>query len=220
MSYDICLFDLDGTLTDPWLGITKSFQYALAAFGIHEEIGHLKKFIGPSLREFFKENYSFSETDIEKAVIKYREYFAEKGLYENEVYPGIPELLQKLKNDGKKMAVVTNKAAFYADIILKHFNLERFFIYLSGDNFEGTLTKNGKRDLVNIALDKIDPKRKLSAVMIGDRKHDIIGANETGIDSIGVMWGYGSRNELETAGAKWIVDSVDGLYRLVEGKNE
>ena len=219
-SYDLCLFDLDGTLTDPKLGITKSFQYALSAFGIQEELDSLTKFIGPPLRESFKNFYGFSDADTEKAVAKYREYFAVKGLYENEVYSAIPETLQKLKDNGKMLAVVTSKVTDYANKILKHFNLDRYFVLVSGDDMDGNLTKNGKRDLINIALDALDPERKMSAVMIGDRKHDIIGARDAGIESIGVKWGYGSNNELETAGATWIVDSTDALYRLITGDNK
>jgi len=216
MPYNICLFDLDGTLTDPMKGITKSFKYALSAFGIHEEIENLTKIIGPPLRESFKTFYSFSDSDTEKAVKKYREYFAVTGLYENEVYPKIPEILQKLKNNGKILAVVTNKAAEYANEILKHFSLDGYFEFVSGDDMDGSKTKNGKQELINIALDALDPKRKATAVMIGDRKHDIIGAKDVGIDSIGVTWGYGSNDEFVTVGSTWIVDGVDELYGLIK----
>ena len=215
MRYDLCLFDLDGTLTDPKIGITKSFQYALAAFGINEGLDNLTKFIGPPLRESFRNYYGFSDSDTEKAVARYREYFAETGLFENTVYPSIPETLQMLKNSDIMLAIVTSKVTGYANKILKHFDLDEFFVMVSGDEMDGSLTKNGKRELINIALDVLDPEHKMSVVMIGDRKHDIIGARDTGIDSIGVTWGYGSRNELETAGATWIVDSTNDLYRLI-----
>jgi len=216
--YDICLFDLDGTLTDPKLGITKSFQYALSAFGIYEELDSLTKFIGPPLREPFKNFYGFSDFDTEKAVAKFREYFAVTGLYENEVYPAIPETIQTLRDNGKVLAVVTSKVKDYANKILIHFNLDGYFVLVSGDEMDGSLTKNGKRDLISIALNALDPERKMTAVMIGDRKHDIIGANDTGIDSIGVTWGYGSDDELKTAGATRIVNDVDGLYSLIMGE--
>ncbi|MCL1804544.1 MAG: HAD hydrolase-like protein [Clostridiales bacterium] len=218
MPYDICLFDLDGTLTDPKLGITKSFQYTLSSFGINEELDSLTKFIGPPLRESFRDTYGFSDSDTELAVAKYREYFSETGLYENAVYPGIPETLRKLKLNGKMLAVATSKTTVYTNRILEHFKLDGFFAYVSGDQMDGSLTKNGKRDIVRIAIETLDPKRQISVVMIGDREHDIIAANENGIDSIGNTWGYGSRRELEIAGATRIVDTIDELYSLIIGE--
>ncbi|HNZ40778.1 MAG TPA: HAD hydrolase-like protein [Clostridia bacterium] len=215
MRYTLCLFDLDGTLTDPKIGITKSFQYALSYFGIHEELDNLTNFIGPPLRESFKNSYGFSDTDTEKAVAKYREYFTATGLYENAVYPKIPETLEKLKNNGCILAVATSKVTAYAKKILKHFNLDGYFTLVSGDEMDGSLTKNGKHALINIALDRLDPERTLSVVMIGDRKDDIIGANNAGIDSIGVLWGYGTVEELETANATKIVHTSDELYSLI-----
>ncbi len=214
-SYNLCLFDLDGTLTDPKIGITKSYQYALSTFDIHEELDNLIKFIGPPLRDVFRENYGFSNSDVERAVVKFREYFSETGLLENEVYPGIREVLKELKINGIVMAVATSKVTAYANRILKHFQLDDYFSFVSGDDMAGSLTKNGKRDIINIVLDGIDPERKMSAVMIGDRKHDIIGARENGIDSIGVTWGYGSNDELETAAATRIADTTDALYFLI-----
>jgi phosphoglycolate phosphatase len=215
MRYSLCLFDLDGTLTDPKVGITKSFQYALSAFGIREEPDDLARFIGPPLREAFSESYGFSDADTERAVSKFREYFAVTGLLENAVYPAIPDTLQKLVESGATLAVVTSKVAAYANRILAHFDLASYFAAVSGDEMDGSLTKNGKRDLINIALDVIDRKRRASPVMIGDRKHDIIGAREAGVDSIGVTWGYGSRAELQEAGATEIAETADELVRLI-----
>ena len=126
--------------------------------------------------------------------------------------------LQKLTDSGKTLAVATSKAAFYANRILEHFDIDRYFVYVSGDALDGSLTKNGKVDIIRIVLDALDPVRKMPVVMIGDRMHDISGAREAGIDSIGNTWGYGSREELETAGATSIVDSVDELYRLLTGE--
>jgi phosphoglycolate phosphatase len=217
--YNLCLFDLDGTLTDPKLGITKSFRYALSAFGIQEELADLTKLIGPPLRETFRMTYGFSESDTEKAVAEYREYFAETGLFENALYPQIPKILQKLKDSEVTLAVATSKAAFYANKILKHFNINDYFAFVSGDAMDGSLTKNGKGDIIRVVLDALDPGRKMSPVMIGDRKHDITGAREVGIDSIGITWGYGSRDELESAGAAWIADSASELYCLITGES-
>jgi len=219
--YDLCLFDLDGTLSDPKLGITKSFQYALAEFGILKELVDLERFIGPPLRESFRDLIGFSEADTEKAVSLFRMYYAEDGFFENSVYPGIPETLQDLKNGGKTLAVATNKAKYYADKVIEHFGLDRFFSFVSGDEMDGSLTKDGKREIIRIALDTLDPERNKHAVMIGDRMHDITGAKENGIDTIGVTWGYGSRAELEEAGAQQIIDTTEGLRRfLLESKRE
>lgn len=217
MPYSLCLFDLDGTLTDPGIGITKSFQYALASFGIHKELEDLTRFIGPPLRESFRDTYGFSDSDTEKAVVKFREYFADTGIFENSVYPDIPELLQMLKDSGRILAVVTSKAAIYAKRILEYFDLDKYFSYISGDEMDGSLTKNGKQDLIRIAINVLDQEREMSAVMIGDREHDIFGACGVGIDSIGNTWGYGPSDELKLAGATHIVNSTEELFRLITG---
>jgi len=215
MSYDICIFDLDGTLTDPKIGITKSFQYALSSFGINEDLENLTRFIGPPLRDTFRDDYGMSHSDIIKAVAKFREYFAQTGLYENTIYPEIPEVLQKLTDNGKILAVATSKLTTYAEQILEHFDVIQYFAFVSGDDIDGGRTKNGKQEIIRIVLDVLDPERKRTAVMIGDREHDIFGAQENGIDSIGNSWGYGSREELEAAGSTWIVDSIDELYHML-----
>lgn len=215
MNKTLCLFDLDGTLTDPKLGITKSYQYALSSFGIHEELENLVKFIGPPLRDVFKDTYGFSDADTEKVVAKFREYFSTTGLFENDAYDGTYELLQVLKDNGVVMAVATSKVTKYTLQILEHFKLDGYFSFVSGDEMDGSLTKSGKREIIRIARDKLDPDHMLKAVMIGDRKHDIIGAYENGIDSIGVLWGYGSRSELEEAGATMIVETPAELGRLI-----
>ena len=218
MKYHLCLFDLDGTLTDPQLGITKSYQYALEAFDIHEELENLTRFIGPPLRDVFKKHYGFSISDTEKVVAKFREYFSETGLLENDVYPGIREILERLRGSGAVMAVATSKATIYAARILKHFHLDGYFSFVSGDEMDGSLTKNGKGKIIRIALDVLNPESMLSTVIIGDRKHDINGGHDAGIDSIGITWGYGSRTELEEAGATRIVATTDELFRLITGE--
>jgi phosphoglycolate phosphatase len=215
MNYNLCLFDLDGTLTDPKLGITKSYQHALSTFGIYQELDSLIKFIGPPLREVFREHYSLTDADTERAVAKFREYFSVTGLLENSVYDGVDQALQTLKNNGVVMAVVTSKVTDYARRILEYFRLNQHFDSVYGDDMDGSLTKYGKRDILRIALDALDPEHEMSAVMIGDRKHDVIGATDNDIDSIGVTWGYGSREELVDAGATRIVESVGDLCRLI-----
>ena len=214
---NLCLFDLDGTLTDPKAGITKSYQYALSSFGINEELDNMIRFIGPPLRDVFREHYGFQASETEKAVAKFREYFSETGLLENDVCPGILEVLTQLKDRGATMAVATSKVKIYAIRILKHFQLDGYFAFVSGDEMDGSLTKNGKGEIIRIANDDLDTEHKMTAAIIGDRKHDILGGRDVGIDSIGITWGYGSRTELEEAGAKWIAESIDDLYRLITG---
>ena len=211
------MFDLDGTLTDPKMGITKAFQYALAAFGIHEELDELTKFIGPPLRDVFMNNYGFAAQDVESVVTKYREYYSVTGLLENAVYAGIPEVLGRLRDAGAVMAVATSKAMPYAARILGHFRLGGYFSFVSGDEMDGSLTKDGKVEIVRIALDALDSARKLPSVIVGDRKHDITGGREAGIDSIGVTWGYGAIGELKEAGATWIAETTDDLFRIIAG---
>jgi phosphoglycolate phosphatase len=211
----ICLFDLDGTLTDPALGITKSYQKALAAFGIEEELPNLTRFIGPPLRGVFGEVYGLSPEETERAVAEFRAYFATTGLYENEVYEGIIEMLQRLRAVDITMAVATSKVTEYTQRILDHFELAPYFDFVSGDEMDGSLTRNGKQEIIRLALDALDPARKITAVMIGDREHDILGAKQNSLASIGVTWGYGSRTELEAAGATWIVETPGELVELI-----
>jgi len=215
MPYKYCLFDLDGTLTDPKIGITRSFQYALAAFGINEDLENLVRFIGPPLRESFQQAYGFDDYKTERAVAKYREYYPVTGLYENTVYPDIPRLLQTLRDGGVIMAVATSKVTEYAQRILTHFELINYFLFVSGDTMDGSRTINGKCGLVLTALDALGCADKSDALMIGDRLHDIHGAREAGIDSAGVLWGYGSRAELTDAGATHIVNTADELLSVI-----
>ena len=215
MPYKLCLFDLDGTLVDPMLGITKSFQYALSAFGIHEELENLTGLIGPPLRDSLRQYVGIPESDIEKAVFVYREYYAKQGVYQNELYPEIPQLLDKLVSKGRILAIVTNKPSVYAEQVVEHMGLDKYFTLVNGDELDGSLTRYGKREIIRMALDALDPERDMSSVVIGDRSQDVNGARDNGIDSIGVTWGYGSRAELEEAGATFIVSSPDDLKRLI-----
>jgi len=216
---NLCLFDLDGTLTDPKVGITKSVGYALNSFGIRvADIDDLKKFIGPPLRDSFREHYNFSAEETEKAIDKYREYFSETGIFENTLYGGIIDMLDRLKDKKITLAIATSKPTVFAARIAEHLGFRKYFEIIAGSELDGARSRKG--EIINYILDAIDPERKKSAVIIGDRKHDIIGGRETGIDSIGVTWGYGSRSELEEAKATWIVHSTDELYRCIMSENK
>lgn len=202
--FNYLLFDLDGTLTDPGLGITNSVMYALQKFGINvEDRTSLYKFIGPPLRDSFEAFYGFSREDSELAVQYYREYFNDKGLYENEVYDGIEDLLIQLKERDRTLLVATSKPESFAIKILQHFNLYDYFDFVAGATMDET--RNKKADVIQYALESFNIE-KSSAIMIGDREHDIIGAKENNLDSIGVLYGYGSRDELKNAGATFLAE--------------
>ena len=202
-------FDLDGTLTDPMLGITSSVQYALSKFGI--SVRYLKElipFIGPPLKESFQRFYGFSDEQADEAVAYYREYFSPKGIYENEIYAGIPELLEDLSDAGFELAVATSKPGVYAERILKHFGIDEYFSLVVGSELDGTRVQ--KAEVIQHVLDVYGIAGK-DAVMVGDREHDIKGAAACGVTSIGVLYGYGSRTELMEAGADHIVTTVKEL---------
>lgn len=213
-NYDVILFDLDGTLTDSSPGIINSVIYALNKYGISvEDTAKLRKFLGPPLHESFKEFYGFDDEKAMEAVKYYREYFSTKGLFENRVYNGIPELLQNLADNGKRLILATSKPQNFTDRIMEHFNLTRYFEFVAGSNMDGTRSK--KAEVIEYALNKCQITDKSKVVMVGDRKHDIIGAKAAGIDSISVEYGYGDYNELKTADATYIAKTVDELKNII-----
>lgn len=203
------LFDLDGTLTDSAPGITNSVAHALAHFGIHEEPGNLLKFIGPPLNESLPEFYGFSPEQTAEAVTVFREYFVEKGWCENAPYPGIAKLLQDLKRAGLRLMVATSKPEVQAVRILKHFGLADYFERICGAP-QGNEDGARKSTVIGRALSYVNNDTS-SAVMVGDRRHDVVGAHEAGIPCIGVLYGYGSREELEKAGAEFIAEDLAAL---------
>jgi len=212
--YDYALFDLDGTITDPKVGITKSVAHALKYYGIEvEDLNSLCKFIGPPLKHSFMEYYGFSHEKAEEAIQKYREYFAVKGLYENVVYDGMEDLLKYLRDNGVTLMVATSKPAVFAVKILEHFDLLKYFSFVSGSELNGE--RSAKAEVIKYALEQNHIEDKSRVIMIGDREHDIIGAKEAGIASIGVLFGYGSRDELEKAGADLIAETVEAIGSMI-----
>lgn len=215
--YQYILFDLDGTLTDPKSGICTSVQYALSDAGITEEnLDVLEPFIGPPLKDSFIEFYHMSEEQAVKAVIKYRERFEETGLYENEIYPGIADMLRTLKAAGMQMGIASSKPTVFVEKILLHFQVKEFFDIVVGSELDGTRGK--KEEVVEEALKQLIPSGKKDydkCVMIGDRRFDIEGAKAHQIDSIGVSYGYGGPEELRCAGATYIVTTVRELQNLL-----
>lgn len=213
-NYQYILFDLDGTLTNSQLGITTCVAYALESFGIHtENPEELRKFIGPPLKESFVKYYNMTDGEGDRAVEKYRERFATVGLYENEVYEGIPELLQKLKAQGKTLLVATSKPTVYSDKILEHFGLKEYFSYIVGSELDGT--RVNKAEVIQYALEQMKITESEKIVMIGDKEHDMIGAGICGVDSIGVLYGFGEREELENHGATYIAETVSDLEKIL-----
>lgn len=213
-NYKYILFDLDGTLTDPKEGITKAVAYALDSYGIHvEDLDTLRSFIGPPLRDSFVKYYDFSEEEAEKAVAKFREYFRPYGIYENKMFEGVDNMLETFVDCGKQVILATSKPETFAKVILEYFDLTKYFTFIAGGDFEGL--RDRKADVIAYALAEAGVQNKSEAVMVGDREHDIFGAKENGIDSIGVLFGYGDRAEHEAAGADYIVESVEELKKLL-----
>lgn len=212
--YQYILFDLDGTLTDPGVGITNSVAYALKKFNINvKNKTELDKFVGPPLLDSFVKYYAFSEEHGKIAVEYYREYFKAKGIFENEVYDGIEDMLTSLKSKGKKVILATSKPESFAKDILKHFHLDKYFDFVAGATMDETRNKKG--DVIKYALESCRINDLSTVIMIGDREHDIIGAKECGIDSIGVLFGYGSYDELHDAGATYIAETVKDILKFI-----
>jgi len=204
------LFDLDGTISDPKMGITKSVRYSLKSFGIEiDNTDELTPFIGPPLRDSYKKFYGFTDSEAETAVAKYREYFAETGIFENTLYNGIAEMLKALKTLDKTLVIATSKPTVYAVRILEHFNIGEYFKFVSGSELDGTRSK--KDEVIAFAMKNCGITSADRAIMVGDREHDIIGAKKSGIDSVGVLYGYGDYAELSGAGATYIAESVEKL---------
>ncbi len=210
--YNYILFDLDGTLTDPKEGITKCVQYALAACGIDEpDLDNLLSFIGPPLVDEFMRVYGFSREKAEFALAKYRERFPVKGLYENKIYPGAAQMLATLKQSGRKIALATSKPQPYAEKILENFKIKDYFDVIVGATFDSK--RNDKADVVAEVLKQfgITDADKASVIMVGDRKHDVLGASKNGIKTVGIRLGYAELGELEEAGAIYIAEDIADL---------
>ena len=213
MRKNVILFDLDGTLTDPGLGITNSVIHALGRLGIEapprEE---LYDFVGPPLLDSFGKYFHMTPDEARHAMGLYREYFAEYGLFENEVYEGIPEMLSHLKNEGKSLMLATSKPEAFARRILDHFSLSSYFDFIGGSDMEQV--RGTKAAVIAYVLQstRTDPA---DCIMIGDRSHDVAGAKANEIDTIGVLWGYGSEKELTDAGALALASAPQHLEEIL-----
>lgn len=214
MDKQYILFDLDGTLTDPMLGITKSVQYALKHFGI--QVNDLKKlipFIGPPLIDTFMNEYHLSREEAEEAVRIFREYFVPKGMFENKPYHGVKELLEHLVDAGKVLFVATSKPVDFAERILEHFDLDQYFDFVGGATMDEGRTS--KEDVIAYVVEEAQLIDLDELILVGDTKYDILGAKAFGIRSVGVLYGFGTKEELERAGADYIARDLEELEEIL-----
>lgn len=214
--YQYVLFDLDGTLSDPGVGITNSVAYALSSFGIEvADRRTLYPFIGPPLLDSFAKYYGMNEQDAQEALAQYRVYFRDRGIFENELYPKTVWLLEELKRAGVNLVLATSKPEEFAEQILSHFNIRRYFDVVAGASMDECRSK--KSDVIAYALQKAGITDKRAAIMVGDHPHDVQGARENALPSIGVLWGYGSESELLEAGATHLAQDMQALLALLTG---
>ncbi|HEM6017246.1 TPA: HAD family hydrolase [Streptococcus suis] len=211
--YQTILFDLDGTLTNSGQGILNSVAYALEKMGIEEpDTANLNRFIGPPLYESFSRFYQLSPEDTQSAVDAFRVYFKEKGMFENQLYPGIIPLLEELRTAGKTLVIATSKPEIFAKQILEHFGIAHYFDVIAGASLDSS--RISKADVIGYAINQLEAFPK-HAVMIGDREHDIEGARRHQLPAIGVLYGYGNKQEFEKAGATMIVETVQDLKKVL-----
>ena len=221
--YPYILFDLDGTLIDTGEGVGNSVLYAMERMGLTlpKDRSTLGRFVGPPLRESYAEFCHLSPEEVQRAIRIHREYYAEKGLWECSVYPGIPELLARLRDAGRILLVATSKPEKFSVALLEKLNLARYFTFIAGADNDETGTDSPRADKVGViryGLEQCGITDLSGVVMVGDRKYDINGANAAGIASIGITYGYGDAEELAAAGAGWIADTPEAVGDLLLGE--
>lgn len=214
--YQYILFDLDGTLTDPREGITKSVQYALSKMGIEEpDLTALEHFIGPPLYDEFRRCYDFDDTQAKQAVAAYRERFSVHGWKENILFDGVPTMLKTLREAGKTLAIASSKPTLFVEKILELFEIAPYFDVVSGATLDGSIST--KAQVVEQALAMLSVRDRKDVMLVGDRMHDVEGARSCDIDCVGVTFGFGGLQELQQAGAKYIVQDFAELMQLLAG---
>lgn len=216
--FDTIFFDLDGTLTDPGEGVTNSVAFALEKRGIYvADHRDLYCFIGPPLKVSFQKFYGFSAADASRAIEDYRVYYHDRGIYENEVYPGMEDLLQSLRAAGKTLAVATSKPEVFAIRVLEYFHLDGYFTVIAGASMDDSRT--AKADVITYAMEKLTAQtgkqlNPSTTLMIGDRSHDVLGAHKNGMAALGILYGYGDRAEMEAAEADYIAETVADILPI------
>ena len=208
MAHTSFFFDLDGTITDSKQGIINSVLYSLNHFGIRASADSLLFFIGPPLKQSFARYFPGDSARVAVAVEKYREYFRRQGMFENQVYPGVPQMLERLIEQGHRIHLATSKPEVFARQILDHFQLSRYFSFVAGAELNGA--RNDKVDVLRYALQETGADVSHS-LMVGDRFHDVVGGHAVGMKTVGVLYGYGSRQELESVHADYICQSMTDL---------
>lgn len=208
---EIVLFDLDGTLTDAAPGIVNGIRLVLDHFGIEQpDENTMRTYLGPPLAVTWREHYDFTDEQVTEGLRVYREYYHDVGMFENEVFDGIPELLQQLVDAGITLATATSKPDYSATRIIEHFGLADHFAFIGAANLEGT--RDSKALVIEHTLAQLQAHAQTHRIlMVGDRHHDVHGAREHGIDTIGVLWGYGDADELTQAGAITLVERPQDL---------
>lgn len=215
--FDILLFDLDGTLTDSAPGILSCVRHALDIMGVREP-ENIMRFVGPPLYESFASFCGMDERQVTEAVRLYRERYAETGLFENSVYEGVPEMLDRLRADGRRLFVATSKPEVFAVRILDKFGLSEYFEVIGGAVIDGEHgARNEKHEVIEYVLDRAGMPDRSRVLMIGDRKHDIIGAEKCGIRCMAALWGYGSEQEFAEYGADYIAKTPQQTAEMIIG---
>ena len=212
--YDVIAFDLDGTLTDPENGLVDGFIYAFKKMGVTDygDRNSLRRFIGPSLYVVWQDEFGFNETTVIEAIEKFREYYNIYGWWDNKVYDGIEQMLSSLKEQGKTLILATSKPEGTAIKIMKLFGLDKYFDFMggaAGDN------RDHKWQVLDYSLNAVGADRS-KAILVGDRMYDAEGAQKCGIDSLGVSWGHGTREELETSGFTYIAHSPSAVFDILK----
>ena len=216
MSYQYIFLDLDGTITESAPGIMASVRYSLEKMGYpSDDLDKIRKFIGPPLKESYMRFYGMTEEQADQAIVCYREYYAEKGIFENSLYDGMAESLQLLKSEGKHLVMATSKPEEYAKLIAEHFDFAKYFDVICGATMDEKLVE--KADIIAYAMETLGlgADKKDEILMVGDRRHDIHGAKVNGLKSMGVLFGYGDLAELQEAGADYIVESPSEVGTVI-----
>ena len=218
--YKYILFDLDGTLTDSFPGICRCVKYALSCYGIQEEsMDKMREFCGPPLMDSFQKIYNYTYEEAEDLVRKFRQEYTVKGIFENSVFEGIPEMLQELRDAGREILLATSKPENLAYIVLNHFDLARYFHTITGADLRDDI-RHSKADVIveTMLRHGISEEEKSQVLMVGDRRQDVLGAKACGLDCLAVYYGYAEEGELEEAGAEYIVNTVEELRRALLDK--
>ncbi len=214
MDKDIILFDLDGTLTDSAPGVTKAYSLALESVGIHEKPENLKKVLGPPLDYSLTRFFGVPAEKLDTALDVYRSHYIMDGaLYENSVYPGVEQLLRDLHRAGRRLVVASSKRQDLVEAVIRHFRLDPYFDLMAGSDWE--VGRSTKEEVLRYVVDSLPIPDLGRAVMVGDRMYDVEGASKLGIPAVGVLWGYGNRQELISAGASEVVETPRELYELL-----